>query len=37
MGVKEEKKKQMGQGNSRNKIMKWAGTTRMLANKAQKR
>ena len=37
MRVKEAKRKSMGQGNPRNKIMKWAGTARVLANKVQKR
>ena len=34
MGVKEVKMKQTGRGSPRDEIMKWAGTTKILANKA---
>ena len=36
-GSKRGKEEVKGWGNPRNEIMKWAGTTGMSANKAQKR
>ena len=36
MRVKEVKKKQMGRGSSRNKVVKWVGMVGMLANKPKR-